>query len=116
MMSTTIDAVRASGLAVARRVMSRWPVPGLIAVVVGGGALICWLYVAAVANNLEAPKAAVAVGPGPVSSVLQNDRSDAGKPATDLSPAIAALKQSVDELAAGLAQLQQSAQREGEQA
>ena len=96
--------------------MSRWPALGLIAVVVGGGVLICWLYVAAVANNLEAPKAAVAVGSGHVSSVLQNDRSDAGKPATDLSPAIAALKQSVDELAAGLAQLQQSAQREGEQA
>jgi hypothetical protein len=141
MMSTTIDAVRAYGRAVARRVMSRWPAPGLIAVVAGGGALICWLYVAAVANNLETPKAAPAVGSGPVSSVLQNDRGDAGKPATDLSSAIAALKQSVDELAAGLdqvkqglqaerdrngkeshqlvadlAQLQQSAQREGEQA
>jgi hypothetical protein len=133
MMSTTIDAVRASGLAVARQVMSRWPAPGLIAVVVAAGALICWLYVAAVSKNLETPKAA-AVGSGPVSSVLQNDRGEAGKPATDLSPAIAALKQSVDELAAGLqeerdrngketrqlaadlAQMQQSAQREGEQA
>jgi uncharacterized protein YoxC len=119
MMSTTIDAVRASSVAVARQVMSRWPTSGLIAVVVAGGALICWLYVAAVAKNLETPKAAVAVGPGQVSSVPQNDRGDAGKPATDLSPAIAALKQSVDELAAGLDQVKQglqAEQREGEQA
>ena len=140
-MSTTIDAVRASGLAVAKQVMSRWPAPALIAVVVAGGALICWLYVAAVANNLETSKAAAALGAAPVSSVPQGDRSEAGRPATDLSPALAALKQSVDELAAGLdqvrqglqaerdrngkeslqlaedrAQLQQSAQREGEQA
>ena len=104
-MSTTIDAVRASSVAVARQVMSRWPTAGLIAVVVAGGALICWLYVAAVAKNLETPKAAVAVGPGQVSSVLQNDRGDAGKPASELSRAIAALKQSVVDLAAGLVQV-----------
>ena len=94
--------------------MSRWPAMGLIAVIVVGGALICWLYVAEVAKNLETSKAAAAVGPGQVSAVRHNDRGEAGKAATDLSPAIAALKQSVHELAAGLEQVRQGLQEERE--
>lgn len=118
MMSTTIDAVRTSRLvvarAVARQVASRWRAPGLIAVVVAGGALICWLYVAQVAKNLETPKAAAAMGSAPVSPVLKSDRGEAGTPATDLSPALAALKQSVEELAAGLGQVRQGLQEESD--
>jgi len=85
---------------------------GLIAVVVVGGVLICWLYVAEVAKNLETSKAAAAVGPGQVPSLFQNDRGEAAKPATDLSPAIAALTQSLHELAAGLEQVKQGLQEE----
>jgi len=85
---------------------------GLIAVVVAGGVLICWLYVAEVAKNLETSKAAAAVGPGQVPPLLQNDRGEAARAATDLSPAIAALKQSVHELAAGLEQVKQGLQEE----
>ena len=92
--------------------MSRWPAMGLIAVVAAGGALLCWLYVAEVAKNLETSKAAAGVGSGQVRSLLQNDRGEAGKPATDLSPVIAALTQSVRELAAGLEQVKQGLQEE----
>src|SRR5687768_11704244 len=116
MMSTTIGVAigvgRRAGLALASKLMPRWPAMCLIAVVVAGGALLCWLYVAEVAKNLETSKAAASVSSGQVPSLLQNDRGEAGKPATDLSPAIAALTQSVRELAAGLEQVKQGLQEE----
>ena len=92
--------------------MSQWPAMGLISVVAAGGTLLCWLYVAEVAKNLETSRAAAGVGSGQVPSLLLNDRGEVGKPATDLSPAIAALTQSVRELAAGLEQVKQGLQEE----
>src|SRR5215216_3203772 len=100
------------GLAVVRQLMSRWPTMGSIAVVVVGGGLVCWLYVAEVARNLETSKAAATVGIEQASAVRQNDRGEINKPAADLPSAIAALKQGLHELAAGLDQVKQELQQE----
>lgn len=102
------------GLAVARQLMSRWPTIGLIAILVVGGSLICWLYVAQVAKNLETSKAAAPSDTEQATAVHQNDSGEARKAAADLPSAIAALKQGLHELATGLDQVKQELQRERE--
>ena len=105
--------VRPYGLAIARQLMLRWPTIGLIAILIVGGGLICWLYVAQVAKNLETSKAAPS-GTEQVTAVQQRDSGQARKAAADLPSAIAALNQGLHELAAGLDQVKQELQRERE--
>jgi septal ring factor EnvC (AmiA/AmiB activator) len=75
------------------------------------GGLICWLYVAQVAKNLETSKSAPS-GTEQVTAVQQRDSGQARKAAADLPSAIAALNQGLHELAAGLDQVKQELQRE----
>ena len=112
MLMTKGGVVGAYGLAVVRQLMSRWPTIGLIAALVVGGGLICWLYVAEVARNLETSKTVATVGTEQASAVPQSDRAEAKKAAADLASAVAALKQGLHELAAGLEQVKQGLQQE----
>jgi len=102
----------AFGLAVIRQLMLRGPTIGLVALLVVGGSLIGWLYVAEAAKNLETSQAAATVGTEQASAVHQSDRAEAKKLAADLASAIAALKQGLQELAAGLEQVKQGLQQE----
>lgn len=105
----------ASALTVARQLMSRWGTAGSIAAGVVLAGLLCWLYVAEVSKNLG-PTTAAAPAAGERGSALPKiDRADGGKSSAETGSAIAPLKQELQDLAAGLEQVKQALQREGDQ-
>jgi hypothetical protein len=102
------------GPAATRRLMSRWPTAGPIALFGLGAGLVCWLYVSEVAKNLETSKQPVTAGAEQASALRQNDPGAVKQPAAELTLAVAPLKQGLDELSAGLEQAKQELQQEHE--
>jgi hypothetical protein len=101
-----------SGLAAIKRLMSRRPAAGPIALFVLGAGLVCWLYVSEVAKNLEASKPPATPGAEQASALRQNDPGEVKKLAAELTSDIAPLKQGLHELSAALEQAKRELQQE----
>jgi hypothetical protein len=103
---------KASGLAIARQLMSRWGTPGSVAAGVMAGGLVCWLYVAEVSKNLGPTPAAAPAGTDHGRALPRTDRGDVNKSPAETASAIAPLRQDLQLLAAGLEQVKQALQQD----